>query len=142
MKASLDSAIAVVVQDLRSSGGPDLNIVDSDWSAVEGQITVMIRNPSGTGMGLYIMRDWTFTQQVAAIAEQIQEWAVEELWSVGESATWPQCPRHPDSHPLQAAVENDTAVWKCPVLDVRIAEVGRLGGGGYLTARTARSELS
>jgi hypothetical protein len=50
----------------------------------------------------------------AEVADQVQGWAVEALWTAGEPAVWPRCPAHPDTHPLDAAVEGGTAVWRCP----------------------------
>ena len=58
------------------------------------------------------------------LADWVQEWAVEALWSLGRSATWPQCPHHPDSHPLAPVERAGRAVWVCPKLDVEVWEIG------------------
>jgi hypothetical protein len=42
------------------------------------------------------------------------------------SATWPECPTHPNTHPLEAALLSDRAVWRCPKNGEVIAEIGTL----------------
>ena len=44
------------------------------------------------------------------------------------SPTWPECPTHPNTHPLEAAVLSDRAVWRCPKSGDAIAEIGTLQG--------------
>jgi hypothetical protein len=60
--------------------------------------------------------------RLADIADQVQDWAVEELWMRGESAVWPECPTHPNSHPLRAR----SGAWHCPKTDARVAAIGDL----------------
>jgi hypothetical protein len=60
------------------------------------------------------------------VADQVQEWAVEELCSVGRPTNWPQCPRHPQSHPLVAVLREGLAVWVCPKTADVVCEVGHL----------------
>ncbi|MFF4161271.1 TetR/AcrR family transcriptional regulator [Streptomyces sp. NPDC001678] len=55
-----------------------------------------------------------------------QDRAVEALCAQGASAVWPQCPAHPDAHPLTAAVRTDTAVWVCPRSGTAVARIGEL----------------
>ena len=70
-------------------------------------------------------------EQVARLADQVQEWEIEELAAVGRSATWPECPDHPNSHPLQPGLsDQDTAVWRCPRSGRVISEVGAFGKKG------------
>lgn len=38
----------------------------------------------------------------------------------------PDCPRHPNTHPLRASALNDRPVWVCPADQVAIAEIGKL----------------
>lgn len=61
------------------------------------------------------------------LADQIQEAAVEALPSMGRAAVWPECPDHPNGHPLQAIVFDAAAVWTCPRTGHHISEIGRLG---------------
>ena len=61
------------------------------------------------------------------LVDQVQEWAGEALWIAGASAVWPQCPGHPNAHPLKVTVicrtatdrngDAPVAVWQCPKPD-------------------------
>jgi ABC-type uncharacterized transport system ATPase subunit len=62
-----------------------------------------------TGVDRYLPAD-----RLADIAQQLQEWELEELAAAGRPATWPECPKHPDSHPLSPRVRDGVAVWSCP----------------------------
>jgi hypothetical protein len=67
-------------------------------------------------------------EQVAALADQVQEWEVEALAAAGRPATWPQCPEHPASHPLEPAVSADGgAIWRCPRSGLAVCAIGKLG---------------
>ncbi len=86
----------------------------------------MVTNPEGTGQGVSILLEDSLQQRIASVADQVQEWAVEQLWYAGRPATWPECPQHPDGHPLEASVMDEVAVWRCPRSKARIATVGSL----------------
>jgi hypothetical protein len=60
------------------------------------------------------------------LASQVQDWAVEDLWSRGLPTNWPRCPVHPGTHPLEAADSGGKAVWRCPAEGRSIADVGSL----------------
>lgn len=36
---------------------------------------------------------------ISSVADQVQEWAIEELW-IRSATNWPPCPHHSDTHPL------------------------------------------
>ena len=80
----------------------------------DAELGLVIYAPDGSGQGLVPPLGGTPAQRLAHLAEQVQEWAVEALWSAGEPAVWPHCPDHPDTHPLEAAVVDGTAMWVCP----------------------------
>jgi hypothetical protein len=88
-----------VLRDLDSSGSLIPDIRDEQWSDIEAQLTVMLCGPDGSGQGVSAMAAEPSPQDI--VADQVQEWAVEALWSIGQTATWPECPAHPNSHPLQ-----------------------------------------
>jgi hypothetical protein len=89
-------------------------------------INVMFLNEKRHGQGIQVPEgDWP--HQLAHIADQIQEWAVEELWNQGRPATWPECPFHPGSHPLEPVVVASIALWRCPKTTEPVAHVGELG---------------
>jgi hypothetical protein len=88
---------------------------------------IMLFAPDGSGQGLTSPPGGTAAERLANLADQVQEWAVEALWSEGASAVWPQCPTHPDTHPLTATVRMDTAVWVCPKKGTTLGRIGELG---------------
>ncbi len=90
--------------------------------------SVLLRAPDGSGMGVFIHLDQPRARQVAHLADQVQEWAVEELCRVGLPTVWPHCPDHPDRHPMAAAVEAEEAVWLCPASRRRVGSIGELNG--------------
>ena len=63
-------------------------------------------------------------ERLTDIADQVQDWAVEDRWERGEPAVWPECPAHPDSHPLRAL----GGAWHCPKTGERVAAIGELRG--------------
>jgi hypothetical protein len=60
------------------------------------------------------------------VADQVQEWAVEELCSVGKPTNWAQCPEHP----LAPVVSEGRAVWTCPKTGNVVAKIGHLPAPG------------
>jgi hypothetical protein len=52
---------------------------------------------------------------------------VEELAAQGRPATWPECPIHPDTHPLTPLARDATAVWCCPRTGQVVSAIGALG---------------
>jgi hypothetical protein len=65
-------------------------------------------------------------ERLAGPADQLQEWEIEELAAAGRPATWPECPLHPDSHPLAPQASGDQAVWSCPRSGQVISAIGAL----------------
>jgi hypothetical protein len=84
----------------------------------------MLWSPDGSGTGIRVELLAPEAERVAMIADQVQEWVIEELW--GSAPTnWPPCPNHPGSHPL-AASARDVAMWSCPADGTPVAPVGSL----------------
>ncbi|GGO88811.1 hypothetical protein [Wenjunlia tyrosinilytica] len=121
MDGEFEAAFEPVLRDLRASCAvlPDVRVEDH-W--------VMLFAPDGSGQGVAVWPCQEFPDQVANLADQVQEWAVEALWSQGLPAVWPQCPDHPDAHPLTAVVSACEAVWTCPKTARQVAAVGQLPG--------------
>ena len=44
------------------------------------------------------------------LADQVQEWVVEELARLGRPTNWPVCASHPANHPRQALVRDGRAI--------------------------------
>lgn len=128
MHPELDAALAPLLVDLQVPSGVLPSVGDREWQDYSGAASCWLDNADGTGVGVWIQTGQPFTAQVLALADQVQEWAVEALWRLERSASWPACPYHPDRHPLAAREHDDHAVWVCPVLDVRVATIGALAG--------------
>jgi hypothetical protein len=124
---ALAEALAPVLRDLETSGSVIPEVRDDQWSGVEGQATAMLHSPDGSGQGVSVMTGESPVQQIASVADQVQEWTVEELCSAGRPTNWPQCPKHPSTHPLAAVVRAGRAVWTCPATGRPVCEIGQLG---------------
>ncbi len=127
MDRALAEALGPVLRDLASSGSVLPEVRDDQWSDFAGQATAMLFSPGGSGQGVSAMTSEPLPERIASVADQVQEWAVEELCSVGRPTNWPQCPQHPGSHPLSAVVRQDRAVWCCPRTGYLAAGIGQLG---------------
>jgi hypothetical protein len=123
---ALSEALAPVLLDLGNSGAPVPGIDDQQWSDFPGQVTAMLHDTDGTAQGVSAMTAEPLAQRIASVADQVQEWAVEALWRAGRPATWPECPEHPNAHPLAATVQEDRAVWICPKTGHLVSDIGRL----------------
>ena len=115
----LSQAMAPVLRDLRSAGIATPRVEDRDWTGDPGSSPVMLWSPDGSGlvcMSRVRRRRPTgphSMQAIAMIADQVQEWAIEELW--GEApTTWPPCPRHPSSHPVSQLANRQPLVSQVP----------------------------
>ncbi|MCG5213640.1 hypothetical protein [Streptosporangium sp. KLBMP 9127] len=126
MDKDLSAALDVVLRDVRSHCAVQPDVREGEVRSWEEPF-VWLYAPDGSGRGVSAPSGGG-AEQIAGLADQVQEWAVEALWSEGLSAVWPQCPAHPDSHPLSAAVEGGTAVWSCPRTRSVVAPIGRLAG--------------
>ena len=121
----LTEALAPVLRDLRDTGAPVPMVEDRAWTGDPAAPSAMLGSPDGSGRGVFVHRGIPAVEAVATVADQVQEWAVEELASAGRS-NWPPCPRRPATHPLGAVARAAAAVWICPVDGAVIAPVGEL----------------
>ena len=127
---TLAATLAPLLRDLEAAHIPSPRIQPSEWNP--GSPSAMLYGEDGSGWGISLQADAPRPEQLAQLADQVQEWAVEVLWSTGRSAAWPPCPEHPDSHPLQPQVADEftdeaAAVWRCPKSGHVIAAIGGLG---------------
>jgi hypothetical protein len=114
-----------VLSDLRGAGIVTPRIEDDDWADDPDSLSAMAWSPNGSGTGVYISRSASVSERVAAIANQIQEWAIEELWGHA-STSWPECPHHPQRHPMEATIRDGVAVWSCPIDQTVFSLIGML----------------
>ncbi|WP_163508394.1 hypothetical protein [Fodinicola acaciae] len=126
MRKEFADALAVVMRDLETTGVPRPDVRDDPWSDVPDAESVMLYGPDGSGAGVGVDLRQPMFAQVAAIADKVQEWVVEELWSRSRSTSWPECPAHPHTHPLEPAADGDRAVWRCPATKKVVAQIGAL----------------
>lgn len=123
---ALSEALALVLRDLATTRSVLPEVKDVQWSSGPGQVTAMLFGRDGSGHGVSVLEGDEFPEQAASVADQVQEWAVEELAALGRPATWPECPEHPNGHLLAPVVRDRRAVWVCPSSGVLLGEVGRL----------------
>jgi hypothetical protein len=117
-RADLQAALDPVLRDLAASGAI-MPVIQDEGANQEARyeeefVLVWFRSADGTGAGIYLPPGPPTADQVARVADQVQEWEIEELAAAARPATWPGCPLHPGSHPLAAEVDGDVAVWRCP----------------------------
>jgi hypothetical protein len=125
-RAVLQEAAAPVLRDMAASGAIVLDIREEahDDRGAEA-VCAWVRGFDGLrGMGISVRLAGSPAERVAELADQLQEFEVEDLWLAGRSATWPECPEHPNSHPLESAVDRNIAVWRCPRTRAVICAIG------------------
>ncbi|MEU7580535.1 hypothetical protein AB0B50_23370 [Streptomyces sp. NPDC041068] len=123
---ALAVALDVVLRDVKATCAVQPIVHEERNFMGLGEDTIMLYAPGGSGQGVSVSEWQGPAEQVADLADQAQGWAVEELCAAGKPATWPECPTHPDSHPLEAGVVKGVAVWSCPRTRQVIAPVGSL----------------
>jgi hypothetical protein len=121
----LARALAPVLHDLQTTGGPVPRVDDRDRADQDGVASATLWSPDGSGTGISVTLGVSRAEQVARVADQVQEWAVEELWGTAPT-NWPPCPHHPTTHPLAAEVRDGAARWSCPEDGTVVAVVGAL----------------
>ena len=123
---SLPRALADALEPVLNDLGPlatALRIEPDSWAGPEAQ-GAMVWFPDGRGTGIYVRADDQAAQQVAMLADQLQDALVESLPWLGLPAVWPECPDHPDSHPLEAVCddteeERSEKPFQCPQRSLR-----------------------
>jgi hypothetical protein len=122
----LTAALAPILSDLDRPAGVLPEVRDEEWNDLPATASAFLYAEDGFGMGIRVALGRPPAEQVAELADQVQEWAVEALWFLGRPTNWPPCPRHPHNHPLAAAEVQGRAVWRCPAGDIEIAAIGGL----------------
>ncbi len=119
----MEAAAAPVLSDLERCHPGRVRLERHD--DIDGPEAVLGDTNGGMGTGLWLgdshEEPW---QAVLHMTKQVQEAAFEHLWR-----TWPECPEHPNTHPLDPDAERDSVVWRCPQTGGVVAHVGRLGTG-------------
>jgi hypothetical protein len=126
-----------VLSDARTAQIPLPVVVDQAHGAPFEAIG-LDNSSTADGAGVYLADDsdhllvWCDLESLerrpialAAVADVIQDWILEELPSRQLPAVWPACPAHPQ-HPLVAQVIGETAMWVCPETREGKATIGAL----------------
>jgi hypothetical protein len=78
------------------SGAQVPELGDEDWGGNPQSVTAMMHSSDGTAIGVQVSLEAAEPDRIVEVAEQVQEWAIEQLW--GTTATnWPVCPNHPNA---------------------------------------------
>jgi hypothetical protein len=117
------AALEPVLRDLHA-GALKPRVEDGDWAEDADRPSAMLWSRGGSGRGVAVERSSPAAVRAAELADQVQEWAIEELWHTGRPTNWPRCPAHPDSHPMRALVRESAAWWTCPADDTAVVAVG------------------
>jgi hypothetical protein len=117
--------MAPVLADLRATAGPAPLVADTEWTDDAQHPSAMLWSQDGGGSGIWIRLTDGAPDRIAHAADQVQEWAIEELWR-SSATNWPACPQHPVTHPLSATVSDGVPSWVCPVDGTPVAVIGAL----------------
>jgi hypothetical protein len=112
---AIDRALGLILDDLAAGGVPLPRVEPSTWQTWEPSESLVLFAADDSGMGVWLDPDLPDDQALAHLADQVQDWAVEELARVARPTNWPVCEAHPANHPRRAVVEDGRAVWACPV---------------------------
>jgi hypothetical protein len=126
---AIDEVLGLVFKDLAATGVPLPRVEPTSWQTWEPSESVALFAADGTGMGVWLDMTLSEDQALAHLADQVQEWVVEELARLGRPTNWPICVAHPANHPRQAVVEHGRAVWACPVGAADSRPIGELPSG-------------
>lgn len=135
-REKLRAALEPILRDMRISGAIVPGVLEEAHDDLgPDYVYAWIRSPDGAdwgnlgSQGIRVQVSLPAPEQVADLADQLQEWEVEELAAAGRPATWPECPRHPNSHPLAPEARGEAAVWCCPASGQVISAIGALRPG-------------
>lgn len=131
MDTLLGQALDRVFGDLAATGVPVPRVEESAWQPWQPSESARLLAASGASgasgaRGVWVDLTLTEVEQLAMVADQVQEFVVEDLPSHQLPTNWPRCPEHPDNHPMAAVVQDGRAVWACPASGRPAAEVGGL----------------
>jgi hypothetical protein len=125
---AIDVALELVALDLVAGGVPLPRIERRKWQDWEPSESVWLFAADGSGMGVWLNLGLSDADGLAHLADQVQDWAVEELARLGRPSNWPVCAAHPVNHPMRPVVEQGRAAWACPAgggASVPIGDVSR-----------------
>lgn len=116
-------ALAPVLRDVEATTDVRLAIENGAQSEAQGP-WVLVRVPDGSGTGVYLNLGDSESERIRAVAEQVQDIVIEELWA--RASNWPMCPSHRSAHPMQTMLIDDEAWWGCPADSSSVSRIGAL----------------
>ncbi len=124
----LSPILNIVLRDMKASGAILPAIEDQTHEDLdEDFVGALVRSPDGvSAVGIRIQASSPEAEQLVDLAAQLQEWEVEELSAAGRPAAWPECPEHPNSHPLSPELRDGAGVWCCPRTGEVVSAIGTL----------------
>ncbi len=126
---AIDVALGLIAEDLDAGGVPLPRVDPAPWQPWEPSESVTLLAADGTGMGVWLDLGLSRAEGLAHLADQVQDWAGEELGRLGRPTNWPACAAHPTSHPLRPRVQDGRAVWACPVAPAVWVPIGGASRG-------------
>ena len=103
-------ALDIVLRD--APAGCDVRLSEEREYEYEDPIPMIWLGPSGS---MLHVEGETLPAFVVAIADMLQEMLIEaRFYASGHASPWPECPLHPNAHPLQARQHDGSAWWICP----------------------------
>jgi len=129
-RSVIRNAVAPVLRDMEASGAivPEILYQSSADDSRDGVTTDIALGGGHRGHIWIPTSEYSPAEQVWQAADQLKEWEVHELWEAGGPATWPECPEHPGTHPLEPDIDGQgSAVWQCPRTQQVICAIGALG---------------
>jgi hypothetical protein len=127
--ADVSRLLAPVLRDVAACGGLVVRVEEGHRPPAglgPDDEMVMVWTPDGSGTGILVDEALPDHQQQALVADEVHEAVVEGRWSAGLSTSWPPCPWHPDSHPLEVRLRDTDVVWACPRGGRAVCPVGQL----------------
>ncbi|MET7948066.1 hypothetical protein [Micromonospora sp. NPDC005324] len=91
MERELAAALEPILSDLGKPGGVQPELRDEPWREDPQTASAFLYASDGSGQGISIDLGLPAVTQVVALADQVQDWAVEALWSLGRATNWPPC---------------------------------------------------
>jgi len=109
-----NSSFVQVASDYLHEAGIGVR-VDEGWHASDPAYegSFLLTSVSGGGTGIMIPPGFSRSMLEVTLADQVQDFIIEELWTLGRSTSWPECPDHPNTHPLRAHMVDGAGMWIC-----------------------------
>ena len=141
-RSALRAAAAPLLADLAASGLslPEIR-EEAHHEEAEASACAWIQGPGRTGAAISVRLGIPPAAQVAELAEQVQNWAADQLHDAGLPAAWPACPEHPSRpHSLEPEVRDGAAVWICGESGEEIWAIGALDVPGSGARRISKRD--